>query len=159
MHESVVTVAQLYGVSGTLYERGLDGVSREDLRRRPAEGTNPLLWIAGHLASVRISVCGLLGAPREVPWGKTFFRGSVVDTAGLPEIGGILETWREVTPVLHRRLEEVTAAELAAPSPRKFPIADDTIRGAVSFLAWHEAYHVGQMSFLRRWLGLSGLAG
>jgi uncharacterized damage-inducible protein DinB len=159
MHQSIATVAQLYGVSGALYERALEGVSPEDLRRRPGEGTNPLLWIAGHLASVRISVCGMLGAPREVPWGKTFFRGSVVDPDALPGIDGIRQEWRAVTEVLTRRLDEVTADVLEAASPKKFPIPDPTVRGAVAFLAWHEAYHVGQMSLLRRWLGLSGLAG
>ena len=159
MHESIATVAQLYGVSGTLYERALDGLSREELCRRPGETTNPLLWIAGHLASVRISILGMLGAPREVPWGKTFFRGSVVDVDALPGIEGIREEWRAVTEALTRRLEEVTPDVLEAASPKKFPIPDPTVRGAVTFLAWHEAYHVGQMSLLRRWLGLPGLVG
>jgi hypothetical protein len=159
MHDSIATLAQLYAVSTALYERGLEGVGRDDLRRRPSDDTNPLLWIAGHLASVRIAVCGLLGAPREVPWGKTFFRGGAVDPATLPEVDGILQVWREVTGVLNERLEAVSAADLEAPSPKKFPIADPTVRGAVTFLGWHEGYHLGQMSLLRRWLGLPGLVG
>jgi uncharacterized damage-inducible protein DinB len=159
MEESIRPVAQIYAINGSLYERALEGVDREALRRRPSEGTNPILWIAGHLASVRFSICAMLGAPREVPWGKTFFRGSECDPATLPEIDGIHQAWREVTETLTRRLEEATAQDLEMPAPKRFPIPDPTVRGGITFLAWHEGYHVGQMSLLRRWLGLPGLAG
>lgn len=159
MQDSIRPVAQLYGVNTALFGRALDGLDREALLRRPDEGTNPLLWIAGHLTSVRYSVYGLLGAPIENPWGKTFFRGSVLDVDALPDIGGIRAAWEALGPQLLQRLDEATPEQLAAPAPKKFAIEDTSIRGAITFLSWHEGYHMGQMSLLRRWLGHSGLVG
>ncbi len=155
---SLGLVAQLYGISTRLYEKAVDGLDRDLLLKRPDERTNPLLWIAGHLASTRYGAMGLLGRPREVPFGRVFFRGSsVADPSALPPIAEVLAAWREVSPALQSRLEEVTDVELSAPSPREFPIADRTVGGAVTFLAYHEAYHVGQMSYVRKWLGFPGL--
>jgi hypothetical protein len=36
---------------------------------------------------------------------------------------------------------------------------DKTQRGAIVFLNYHETYHVGQMAYLRKWLGYSQLVG
>jgi hypothetical protein len=159
MQDSIRPVAQLYGVNTALFGRALDGLDRQALLRRPDDCTNPLLWIAGHLASVRYSVCNLLGQPHEVPWGRTFFRGSTLDVSTLPEIDGIRRSWDEISAVLAQRLEEATPEQLALPSPRTFPIEDTSVRGAITFLSWHEGYHMGQMSLLRKWLGQPGLAG
>ena len=158
MHPSIVPISQIFGVSTALYEKALAGLDRETLLKRPGTGTNPLLWIAGHLASSRYGLAGVLGRPREFPLGKIFSRGAAPgDLSALPEIGPIQEAWRDISALLMSRLEELTDAELSAPSPRSFPIPDGTIRGAITFLAYHEGYHVGQMAYLRKWLGFPGL--
>lgn len=158
MQDSIAPVAQLFDVSGVLYEKALTGLDREALLKRPGERSNPMLWIAGHLASSRYGLCAALGRPKEIPWGKLFFRGaSLPDPGTLPEIGEIRQAWQEVSSLLMARLEELTEAELQAPSPRPFAIPDRSLRGAITFLAYHEGYHVGQMAFLRKWLGLPGL--
>lgn len=158
MHPSIGPISQIFGVSNALYEKALAGLDRETLLKRPAVGTNPILWIAGHLASTRFGLAGVLGRPREFPLGKTFFRGAALgDLSTLPEIGPIQEAWRDISSLVMSRLEELTEAELGAPSPRVFPIPDSTIRGAITFLAYHEGYHIGQMAYLRKWLGFPGL--
>lgn len=158
MHPSIAPIAQLFGVSTALYEKALAGLDREALLKRPGAGSNPLLWIAGHLASSRYGLAGALGHPLEFPLGKVFFRGAAPDDlSALPEIGPILEAWRDISTVVMARLEQATAEELGAPSPRPFPIADSTVRGAVTFLAYHEGYHIGQLAYLRKWLGFPGL--
>ena len=158
MHPSVVPISQIFGVSTALYEKALAGLDRETLLKRPAAGTNPILWIAGHLASGRYGLATALGRQREVPWGRLFFRGAVLDDlSALPEIGPIQEAWRDISAVVMSRLEELTEADLSGPSPRSFPIPDGSLHGAITFLAYHEGYHVGQMAFLRKWLGFPGL--
>jgi hypothetical protein len=159
MLDSIVPIAQIYGVNTALYDRALDGLDHDALRRRLSDTTNPPLWIAGHLASVRFGIAGMLGLRRENPLGKTFVRGSVVDVSALPDVETIRGAWTEGSALLRQGLEEATAEQLAQPSPRKFPIDDASLRGALTFLSWHEGYHLGQMSLLRRWHGLSGLAG
>ena len=42
------------------------------------------------------------------------------------------------------------------------PLATTTagkVSGFIGVLAWHETYHVGQIAYLRSWLGLSGVFG
>ena len=41
-----------------------------------------------------------------------------------------------------------------ASSPEWLRTQDGTLLGALSFAALHEAYHIGQMGFIRKWLGL-----
>lgn len=158
MHPSIAPIAQLFGVSTALYEKALAGLDRETLLKRPGAESNPLLWIAGHLASSRYGLATALGRQRDVPWGKLFFRGaSLDDLSTLPEIGSIQEAWRDISALVAARLEELTEAELSAPAARSFAIPDRSTRGAITFLAYHEGYHIGQMAFLRKWLGFPGL--
>jgi hypothetical protein len=37
----------------------------------------------------------------------------------------------------------------------RVPSTDATLRGAIGYFSLHEAYHVGQMGYVRKWLGLS----
>ena len=39
------------------------------------------------------------------------------------------------------------------------PSADGKISGVINFLAIHETYHVGQVSYLRSWMGHKGVMG
>ena len=51
------------------------------------------------------------------------------------------------------------AGLLGDTSPRPFPIPDKTMRGALAFIQFHETDHVGQLAYLRKWLGHSALVG
>jgi DinB superfamily len=160
MSSSLAPVAQLYAFNTNLYEKALEGLDREQALRQPTPNGNPILWIAGHLASSRFGIAAMLGQERPLPWAKVFHRGSTLeDPSALPELSVVLEGWRDISAVLVPRLAAATDAELAPPAPRPFPIEDKTIRGAVTFLAFHEGYHLGQISYIRRGLGLSGLVG
>jgi uncharacterized damage-inducible protein DinB len=52
----------------------------------------------------------------------------------------------------------VSAAELDAEAPYQFPISDPSVLGMTAFLVQHESYHIGQMAFLRKQLGLEAMA-
>ena len=69
-------------------------------------------------------------------------------------MGEFEAVWRSATDELVRRLGSLSGASLAAPSPPWLRTNDGTLLGALAFAAMHEAYHVGQMGFLRKWLGL-----
>ena len=49
-------------------------------------------------------------------------------------------------------LAGVTEEHLASESPKKFPVADATVFGAVAFFAQHESYQIGQTAFLKKFL-------
>jgi hypothetical protein len=151
---------QLYGITTAMIERALRDFSDEDAVRRGAGNSNCMLWLFGHLTVVRCALAGMLGVNKEVPWRALFGRGSTgADFSQYPKLAEIQAVWQEITPQLFHLLEAAGEEQLAAPAPRDFPIPDKSMRGAILFLAYHESYHVGQMSSLRKCLGKDNLVG
>ena len=160
MDSQIAPSVHQYGVSRSLFEMALEGLSKEELLKSVGDGSNPMIWMVGHLASTRSSLLNLLGRKQEVSWAGRFGRGTTISDAGeYPPLEQMLAVWKDTTTALMARFEEISDQELSAESPRNFPVPDKTIRGAISFMAYHEAYHVGQMAYLRKWLGRGSLVG
>jgi uncharacterized damage-inducible protein DinB len=47
----------------------------------------------------------------------------------------------------------LTEEDLLAPPVARVPSTDATLRRAIGYFSLHEAYHVGQMGYVRKWLG------
>ena len=151
---------ELYGVSTALTEKAIDGLSADDLRKTAGPDNNPAISIFTHLAHTRCSLLRLLGSDHELPWEGRFGRGGAMDDPSqYPELDEIRAVWKDATERMQQRFEELTDEELSAEAPRRFPVPDRTMRGAINFLAYHEAYHVGQLAYLRKWLGQEALVG
>ncbi len=160
MDSRIALSVEQYGVSTYLFDMALAGLSEEELLKSVGDGSNPLIWMVGHLTSVRSNLVNLLGHKHEVPWGNLFDRGETIDNPGeYPPLDQILAVWKETTAALMARLEEIGDEELSAESPLGLPIPDKTVHGTISFMAYHEGYHVGQMAYLRKWLGKGSLVG
>lgn len=143
-----------------LYEAALDGLGSEDLRRAPGDDSNPMIWVAGHLLFYRTTMLKFLGESVEPRWEDVFQRGAKVGPdAGFPELDEIRREWTKASEKLVQRLAKLTDQEALAPSPAQFPVEENSMRATVGFLAWHESYHIGQMAYLRKWLGRPGLVG
>lgn len=155
MESTLVPVAHQFRDTTQLYARALNGVGYDALLTRPGIRSNPLLWVAGHLVQQRTRLLGALGPERQTPWDDLFGTGSMIgDFRRYPSVGELDAVWRSATEELMRRLETVTPAILGTPSPQWLRTQDGTVLGALAFAAMHEAYHIGQMGFLRKWLGL-----
>jgi DinB superfamily len=148
----------IFQANSRLFERAVDDLSAEQLVRSASEASNPILWIAGHVANTRFGLSAMLGRKLHRPWGDIFNRSATRPAAdAYPQLSVIRGAWIHVGTALMARFEELTDAELRAPAPRPFPIPDKSMRGVIAFLAYHEGYHLGQMSYVRKWLGLPGL--
>lgn len=151
---------QIYGVTTALVERALRDFSDEEAVQRIEGNSNCMLWLFAHLTAVRCSLAGMLGVHRDLAWQAHFRKGSKGDEfSKYPTLAEVRQVWQEITPLLVQAMENAGEEQLSAPAPRDFPIPDKTIRGAFLFLAFHESYHVGQMSYLRKCLGKAGLVG
>lgn len=160
MDSVIAAVVPLFRASDQLFHRVLEGIKREDLLRRPHDASNPLIWIAGHAMTSRATLTKMIGELVENQWSDIFARGSRVDsTTTYPEISEIVLLWDRVTERLMARLELLGDEELAKPTSFPVPTGDKTKRGAIVFLNYHETYHIGQMAYLRKWLGYSQLVG
>jgi len=136
-------------------------LSPEEWVKRPSGATNHVAWIVGHLIWTRKMVLARLGTEWSKPWLGMFARGEKLDeAAAYPSPDAMMDTWREVSGVLGTAMENASDEALAAPAPRPGPpTADGKISGIVRFLAWHETYHVGQISYVRCLLGHKGMMG
>jgi hypothetical protein len=160
MNHRLVPLAALLRSCDTLFERTLSGLTREQGLTRLGGLANPPLWIAAHLASSRYGLGLLIGLARPRPWGERFTRGSELgELASIPEVEEIRSAWTSVSEALQSRLAQLGDAELDAPSPRKLPIEDGSVLGAIAFLVFHEGYHIGQLALARKALGLGSLVG
>lgn len=158
MNEKLAPIVGLIEITTNLYVKALSGVDRGDFLERPGERTNSLVWIAGHLLQSRARLRKLAGEKIEVPWPELFGPdGLLADPTGYPAAAELLASWRETTDALIRRLDTLDDDVLMAPPRLRVPSHDHTLLGAIAFAAYHEAYHVGQLGYVRRWHGLTPL--
>lgn len=160
MDHAIATLIPLFKANNYLFEQALKDIPTEDLHRRPHDNSNPMIWIAGHATWSRGSLTRMVGGHVENPWSKLFERGVTVDeTVSYPDISEIITLWKNVTNTLIPRLKELTTEELDADCKFPLPTSDKSQRGAVFFLNFHETYHIGQLAYVRKWLGHSQLVG
>lgn len=160
MIERIRTVAGLYSVNSDLVNLAFQGITSEEALERPSDLANSMLWILGHLTTARYGLCHYLGGRHPGPFGELFKRGADVDqSTEFPTLQEIFVEWECATAELERLLKKVTETRLNLPIDRDFPGVEKTVWGAVSFLNYHEAYHIGQLAYIRRLLGHSQLVG
>lgn len=117
-------------------------------------GTAGMPGIAVHVLDARNFLAQLLSVEMADPLLRSI-RGAkrVEDLGTVPSPASIASLWlslsRRVRPVLQGLPDEA----LDAPAPQEFPVSDGSFLGAVAFLLQHEAYHIGQLSVLRRAAG------
>ena len=61
--------------------------------------------------------------------------------------------WSQVSDKLSAALRQSSADVLAKEAPAGPPSFDGKTSGTVAFFAFHDTYHVGQVSYLKKWLG------
>ena len=130
-----------------------------DWQAQDAVGHDPR-WVVGHIATYRRKVLGMVGLPQApAGWEDAFVRGK--SSADLPpdlDMAVVTAAFHACQPLLEARWEALTPEALAAPFGRTLPNGLDTVGGAIQFMAWHEAYHLGQLGLLRRLAGKPGFA-
>lgn len=142
---------------GTLGDN-LAGMSHEDSLVQPAGGGNCANWILGHLTNVQNQMMQLLG---EAP----VWEDPTLERAGLDPITNAsdaidFETMRDKFMGSAERclaaLDGLTEDELGQ-GGIPHPFGGETTRGALlSLLAFHQAYHAGQLAMSRRAAGHPG---
>jgi len=156
----VKPVAFIFATNDSLAERSFAGVAEDDLWKRPTPQSNPMLWIFAHMVATRVNILKLLGDDFDTGWGETFGRGvALQDTSGYPTRETINEVSRDVNQRLYAKLGALTDADVSKAASRSFTNAVQTLGDQLSFFAMHDTYHVGQLAYVRKALGLPGVVG
>ncbi|HET6975936.1 MAG TPA: DinB family protein [Pyrinomonadaceae bacterium] len=154
METSFSNIKGMYRANTDIINKAIADVKAEDWFRQPGDDSNHLLWLLGHVVVHRGMVLKMVGAEWSAPWASLFSRGvERVDAAQYPSIEEMREAWSQISEQLKSTLNASPAEVLEKPAPEGSPSFDKKMSGMVAFLAFHDTYHTGQISFLRKWLG------
>lgn len=160
MRTDMSIVASIFAKNAQMLDRATQGIPAEKWLTQPTNNSNHLLWIAGHMAVHRAKVLTLLGEEWTDPWGKLFIRGAKLTAPEeYPAVEEVQRTWTDVCQRVSAALAGASAQTLAKPSQPPTPSFDGTLGGTIAFLSFHETYHVGQVSYLRKALGFGQTVG
>jgi uncharacterized damage-inducible protein DinB len=156
----IATAAHIYRRNEALLAKSIEGLTNEEWQCPPNDTSNSMLWVVGHVVWARSMALKFLGSTWTRPWLAHFARGANPgEPAGYPSPEEVVLGLKDAAACLTAAMEEAPAEVLSAATPEKSPSFDGKVGGMVSFLAFHEAYHVGQAAYLRRWLGHEGVSG
>jgi uncharacterized damage-inducible protein DinB len=154
METDFKNISGMFRANTDIISKAIADVSSEDWFRTPGDASNHLMWLLGHVVVHRGHVLKTLGGEWDSSWASLFTRGSQrVDDAEYPTVDEMRAAWNEISAQLKAALREPSPDVLTKPAPEGPPSFDKKMSGTVAFYAFHDTYHTGQVSFLRKWLG------
>ena len=157
MHESIAQIADQYKLQTGVIDRILNGIPDEHLVTRPDDKANSIHFILGHITATRYSVAQMLGNSEGFAHAELFNRGAKVkDTSDYPSFLEIKAAWDQISLKMPELLAGATEEQLNTAMPFEPPAMENNLRGCLAFMAFHEAYHIGQISYVRRLNGHAG---
>jgi uncharacterized damage-inducible protein DinB len=131
----------------------------DQLCHQPFGGTNHALWNLGHVAATDnffMSAVGGLASRHPNSWNALFGPGSQPkpDLSAYPsiaEIRGALAANREALVAWFKSMSD---EELRSPLPEELKGFASCRAALPGSIAWHEGFHAGQISVVRKSLGL-----
>jgi uncharacterized damage-inducible protein DinB len=150
----------IFTVNNSLVSRAITGLSEDELWHRPAESSNPMFWLLGHIVHTRGALLRMLGEPYRTGWGDRFQRGAALKSrADYPALDDVERVRAETIERLLARLSALSEEELTREATGPALPASKTLGDQVAFLGLHEAYHVGQLGYIRKLLGRESIIG
>ncbi len=153
-------IAGMFKVNTDIINKAIADISPEHWFQKPGDNSNHLMFILGHLVVHRGKTLKTLGVNWDNPWAQLFARGAErVADAEYPSIDEMRAAWNQVSAELAGTLKQPNPDVLAQDAPKGPPTFDGKISGTIAFFAFHDTYHVGQVSYLRKWLGYGQTVG
>lgn len=154
MNPQIKSVADIYTFNTLSVRVSLSDLSAEDAGRRWRNGDgSSILFLLGHLLSSRVGLLKRFGETEENPYAELFGGNAEPRHADeYPPLDELARGWDDVASRLESTLKELSEEQIMA-SAEGMPIPDQTARGALMFLAWHESYHFGQLGLMRTEMG------
>ena len=160
MDSRVSPILEQLQLNHALFKTALADMSEAHIITRIDGGGNSAGWIAGHLASSRFVLGELIGLDLANPFGDLFARGAEVqDDSAYPPLADIVAAYETISEAIMARLGDLTASDLDKELGAPYPVQEPTVLNGIAFLAFHEAFHIGQLGYIRKLLGYQTLAG
>lgn len=130
----------------------------------PVKGANHATWIAGHIALTDNYFFKTVGGqPGALPesWESLFGMGSKCESSS-----DAYPAWDEIIAAMHERrttlidwFGAMSADELAEPLTDDLQEFAPNRAALMPAIAWHEGFHAGQLTAVRRSLGMESMFG
>ena len=134
-----------------IYQNALENLTDELANQRPSDKNNHTNWLLGHILHCRYMLANMIGVEAENPFDKIYW--GTIEDKDYPKIKEVTKHFPIISSLLTDKLSKMTDAELdTKPAPDKPSTAD-----IVSFFVYHEAYHLGQIGYARKMIGLETL--
>lgn len=154
MENGLSNIESIFKANTDIINKAIADVAPDDWFRQPGEDSNHLLWLMGHVIVHRGRTLNFLGQDWDVAWRSLFARGAErIDDGEYPSVEEMRSVWSQVSTDLAAALRNKTSEELAQAAPAGLPSFDGKLGGTVAFFAFHDTYHTGQVSYVRKWLG------
>ncbi|MBX2870703.1 MAG: DinB family protein [Saprospiraceae bacterium] len=157
---TLASVIDQFHLQTRLFENVVQDFREEHLHERLNGITNHVAWIVGHLVSGRYLAAYVLGVPAREPYPELFAKGKGLDEhTTYPSLAELTKDWPDISEKLLARLETLSERELNAEAPVPSPMTptNQSLRGFITFISHHEAYHIGQLGILRRYFDLEAM--
>lgn len=160
MHPSVYSLKQLTALNYSLILKTFDDLD-DELALKRISCFNCANWIIGHMISGRISMVNIADSQTSAEiFRETYGRGSEIKPDSVyHKLSELKDGWIQVGKDIDRVFSDISYETLSAKCPRTFPLEDKTVLGGLIFLTGHENVHVGQLSMIRKELGLKTFMG
>lgn len=158
MHPLLDSLAGQFRTTHILMPMVLGDLSQEAaIRRSRGEQGPSILWTVGHMLDYRCMLLGVLGKERHHAFEEVFRNRSATDGTDYPPLSAVMHEWNEVHKDVEQALAEADVEEVARKSEQAGVFGERPL-DALTFFAWHEAYHFGAIGAERKAQGLPGPA-
>ncbi|MEM7039460.1 MAG: hypothetical protein AAF570_20975 [Bacteroidota bacterium] len=145
---AVLPIANIYAYNYRAFQANMEGVDHARSMEQPVGGGNCMNWVIGHVLVARDQVLTTLGLPTvcDPAMAEIYGREGMKVSEKFRNLGTLLMLFEGSQEMIQTGLDglEETKPGLEA------------ILRQVSGLAFHEAYHLGQLGSIRRVLGMEG---
>lgn len=157
MNNSVKPLAAIFKVNSTLLINTFNDVTEEFSLRRPNNKTNSMLFVLLHTMDARYFLLRNIGLEIKNPFGKYVdWANTIDDIKKYPKLKSVLAEWKKLDKILDEKLNRISSKKLDAKSDMDFA-GGKKVLNMIAFLAEHEAYHAGQLAFIRKFLGMKAV--
>lgn len=154
METDFKNITGIFQTNTGIVNKAIAGVEPDHWFKKPGDDSNHLTWMMGHLIIHRGLTLKFLGGDYDDRWRKLFSQGSKhLANDQYPSIEELRSAWQDVSSKLSAALRATPEGVMTQGAPKGAPSFDGKLSGTVAFFAFHDAYHTGQISFLRKWLG------
>ena len=156
LEAGLAALAQSRRVSQMMFEDIPDG----KWLHQPCKDGNHALWIMGHIANCDECFMAELGdRPKDnfKKWEGMFFMKSTptTDAKAYPPLAEVKAAYGASREALVSWFKSMSPAQLESPLPEGWGDFAKTYAALMQSIAWHEGLHTGQLTVVRKSLGLA----